>query len=112
MGAGRGRPGPHRHHRLRPGRARRRRVRPGAGGGRRGDGGRTLQRGRVDQVVTDIYAPISGTIVEVNADLADEPQRINDDPYGDGWICVIRPADRADLDGLLDATAYQALVDG
>ncbi len=62
--------------------------------------------------VSDIYAPISGTIVEINADLADEPQRINDDPYGDGWICVIRPADRADLDGLLDASAYQALVDG
>src|SRR6476620_1649911 len=61
--------------------------------------------------VSDIYAPISGTIVEVNADLADEPQRMNDDPYGDGWICVIRPADRADLDSLLDATAYQALVD-
>jgi glycine cleavage system H protein len=62
--------------------------------------------------VSDIYAPISGTIVEVNADLADEPQRINDDPYGDGWICVIRPADAADIEGLLDAAAYQALVDG
>jgi len=62
--------------------------------------------------VSDIYAPISGTIVEVNADLAEEPQRINDDPYGDGWICVIRPADAAEIDGLLDAPAYQALVDG
>jgi glycine cleavage system H protein len=62
--------------------------------------------------VSDIYAPISGTIVEANADLADEPQRINDDPYGDGWICVIRPADGTALDGLLDAAAYQALVEG
>jgi glycine cleavage system H protein len=62
--------------------------------------------------VSDIYAPISGTIVDVNADLADEPQRINDDPYGDGWICVIRPADASEVEGLLDAAAYQALVDG
>jgi glycine cleavage system H protein len=62
--------------------------------------------------VSDIYAPISGTIVEVNADLADEPQRINDDPYGDGWICVIRPADASEVEELLDAAAYQALVDG
>jgi glycine cleavage system H protein len=62
--------------------------------------------------VSDIYAPISGTIVEVNADLADEPQRINEDPYGDGWICVIRPAERGAVDSLLDAAAYQALVDG
>jgi glycine cleavage system H protein len=62
--------------------------------------------------VSDIYAPISGTIVDVNADLADEPQRINEDPYGDGWICIIRPADASEVEGLLDAPAYQALVDG
>ena len=61
--------------------------------------------------VSDIYAPITGTIVEVNIDLADEPQRINDDPYGDGWICIIRPSDASEIDGLLDAPAYQALVD-
>ena len=62
--------------------------------------------------VSDIYAPITGTIVEVNTDLADEPQRINEDPYGEGWICVLEPADRAELDSLLDAAAYQAIVDG
>jgi glycine cleavage system H protein len=62
--------------------------------------------------VSDIYAPVTGTIVDVNADLADEPQRINEDPYGDGWICVIRPADASEIDGLLDAPAYQALVEG
>ena len=61
--------------------------------------------------VSDIYAPVTGTIVEVNIDLADEPQRINDDPYGDGWICIIRPSDASEIDGLLDAPAYQALVD-
>jgi len=62
--------------------------------------------------VSDIYAPITGTIVEVNTDLADEPQRVNEDPYGEGWLCVLRPADLAELDALLDAAAYQALVDG
>jgi glycine cleavage system H protein len=62
--------------------------------------------------VSDIYAPITGTIVEVNTDLADEPQRVNEDPYGEGWLCVLRPADLTELDSLLDAAAYQALVDG
>jgi glycine cleavage system H protein len=62
--------------------------------------------------VSDIYAPITGTIVEVNTDLADEPQRMNEDPYGEGWICVLEPADLAELDSLLDAAAYQAIVDG
>jgi glycine cleavage system H protein len=62
--------------------------------------------------VSDIYAPITGTIVEVNNDLADAPQRINEDPYGDGWLCVIRPAVDAELDALLDAAAYQAIIDG
>ena len=62
--------------------------------------------------VSDIYAPITGTIAEVNTDLADAPQRINEDPYGEGWLCVIRPADDAELDSLLDAAAYQALLDG
>jgi glycine cleavage system H protein len=62
--------------------------------------------------VSDIYAPVSGSVVEVNAELADEPQRINDDPYGDGWICVLRPDDAAALDALLDADAYRALLEG
>jgi glycine cleavage system H protein len=62
--------------------------------------------------VSDIYAPISGVIVEVNTDLAEEPQRVNDDPYGDGWLCVLRPADLSELDSLLDAAAYQAIIDG
>ena len=62
--------------------------------------------------VSDIYAPLTGTIVEVNNDLAEEPQRVNEDPYGEGWLCVLRPADPAELDSLLDAAAYQALVDG
>jgi glycine cleavage system H protein len=62
--------------------------------------------------VSDIYAPISGTIVEVNVDLADHPERVNEDPYGDGWLCVIEPADAAELERLLDADGYRALVEG
>jgi glycine cleavage system H protein len=60
--------------------------------------------------VSDIYAPIAGTVVEVNSELADAPQRLNEDPYGEGWICTIEPADAAAFDGLLDAAAYQALI--
>ncbi len=60
--------------------------------------------------VSDVYAPIAGVVVEVNAELVDAPQRLNDDPYGDGWICVIEAADATALDGLLDAAAYSALI--
>ncbi len=60
--------------------------------------------------VSDIYAPVSGTIVEINAELADSPERLNEDPYGEGWLFVIEPS--SDTDALLDATAYRALIDG
>ena len=60
--------------------------------------------------VSEIYAPVSGVIVEVNAELADNPQRLNEDPYGEGWICVIEPTDPAAFDALLDAEGYQRLV--
>ena len=43
--------------------------------------------------VSDIYAPVAGTVVEINAELADAPQRLNEDPYGDGWLCEIEPDD-------------------
>ena len=62
--------------------------------------------------VSDIYAPVSGTVTEVNADLADAPERLNEDPYGEGWICVIELADAGQLDKLLDADGYRALVEG
>ena len=62
--------------------------------------------------VSDIYAPVSGTIVEVNGDLSDAPERLNEDPYGEGWICAIELSDPAEVDGLLDAAAYRALVEG
>jgi glycine cleavage system H protein len=62
--------------------------------------------------VSEIYAPVSGTIVEVNAELGDNPQRLNDDPYGDGWLFVLELSDQAQVDGLLDAEGYRALIEG
>ncbi len=61
--------------------------------------------------VSDVYAPLAGTIVEINSDLADAPERINEDPYGDGWICLIEPADAAAYESLLDAAAYRGLTE-
>jgi len=61
--------------------------------------------------VSDIYAPVAGTVVEINSELGDAPQRLNEDPYGDGWICVIEPADGAAVDALLDAEGYRQLTE-
>jgi len=60
--------------------------------------------------VSEIYAPVDGTVVEVNLELNDLPNRLNDDPYGQGWICVIEPAGAAALDVLLSAAEYEALI--
>jgi len=60
--------------------------------------------------VSDIYAPVSGTIVEVNSSLDDAPEQLNADPYGAGWIFVVEMSDPAELDALLDAAGYRALV--
>jgi glycine cleavage system H protein len=60
--------------------------------------------------VSDLYAPISGTVVERNEELDERPELVNADPYGEGWMVAIRPADRAELDGLLDADGYRALT--
>lgn len=62
--------------------------------------------------VSDLYAPVGGTVVEVNGDLAEAPERLNEDPYGDGWICIIEPAGQADLEHLLDADGYRQLIEG
>jgi glycine cleavage system H protein len=61
--------------------------------------------------VSEIYAPVTGTVVEVNETLNDAPEQLNRDPYGTGWIFVLEVADAAEVDGLMDATAYRALVD-
>jgi glycine cleavage system H protein len=60
--------------------------------------------------VSDIYAPISGTIAARNDSLDNQPELVNSDPYGDGWMLEISPADPGSVAGLLDAAAYSALV--
>lgn len=60
--------------------------------------------------VSDIYAPLSGTIAEVNESLEATPGKLNDDPYGDGWLVTIELSDPDELSGLLDAAAYQELT--
>ncbi|NLA37325.1 MAG: glycine cleavage system protein GcvH [Actinobacteria bacterium] len=60
--------------------------------------------------VSDIYSPVSGTISAVNSALEGAPELLNSDPYGEGWICVITLSDPSQLDSLLDAEAYRALV--
>ena len=60
--------------------------------------------------VSDIYAPIAGTVAAVNDALEATPGKLNEDPYGEGWLCVIDVADSAQLDALLDASAYEELT--
>ena len=70
--------------------------------------------GEVESVkaVSDVLAPLSGEIVEVNGDLAGDPGAINEDPYGEGWLVKIRLAEPAERDALLDADAYSATLGG
>ncbi len=63
------------------------------------------------KAASDIYAPVSGEIVEVNELLNDKPETINEDAFGDGWIFLVRPSDRAELDELLDANGYEELIE-
>jgi glycine cleavage system H protein len=62
--------------------------------------------------VSDIYAPVSGSVVAFNDALEGQPELLNSDPYGDGWICTIEMSDPAEFDRLLDADAYRALTEG
>ena len=60
--------------------------------------------------VSEIYAPVAGEVVAVNGALAEAPEQLNADPYGEGWICEIVPTDPASVDALLDAGAYRQLT--
>ena len=62
------------------------------------------------KAVSDVYAPLSGEIVAVNEELTDSPERINEDPYGAGWLVRIRLSDPSEADELMDATAYRELL--
>jgi glycine cleavage system H protein len=68
--------------------------------------------GEVESVkaVSDVIAPLSGEIVSVNQKVVDEPETVNEDPYGEGWLLRIRLADPSELDSLLDADAYRAVL--
>ena len=68
--------------------------------------------GEVESVkaVSDLISPLSGEVLEVNAKVVDEPETVNDDPYGEGWLIRIRLSDPAEVDALMDADAYRAQV--
>ena len=80
-----------------------------------GDGASTAagrSYGEVESVkaVSDVIAPLSGEILEVNQKVVDAPETVNDDPYGEGWLVRIRLTDPAEVDGLLDVDAYKQLL--
>ncbi len=71
------------------------------------------QLGEVESTksVSEVYAPVTGRVVEVNGSLTEAPERLNEDPYGEGWICEIEVSDETTLDALLDADAYRRLIE-
>ena len=64
----------------------------------------------VVKTISDLFLPVTGEILEQNEALADQPELVNQDPYGEGWLIKIKPAADADVDSLLDAEAYKALI--
>ncbi len=64
------------------------------------------------KAVSDVFAPLSGEIVEVNETLGDSPENINGDPYGDGWMVKVKLSDTGEVDDLLDVEAYKKLLSG
>ena len=62
------------------------------------------------KTVSDLFLPLSGDIIEFNEALEDEPEKVNSDPYGEGWMVKLRPADAADLDGLMSADEYKHMI--
>jgi len=64
------------------------------------------------KAVSDVYSPLSGEVVEVNEALSDNPERINEDPYGEGWLVKVKLSDASEVDALMDAAAYQELLVG
>jgi glycine cleavage system H protein len=72
--------------------------------------GATFSEVESTKSVSDIYAPVAGVVVDVNGELGDAPQRLNEDPYGEGWICVIEPSDASAFESLMTADAYRSLI--
>ena len=69
--------------------------------------------GEIESVkaVSDLYSPLSGTVIESNEQLIDHPEMVNDSPYGEGWMLRVRVGDESEMQNLLDAAAYDALVE-
>jgi len=63
------------------------------------------------KAVSDVYAPLSGEVTEVNSALAENPEKINEDPYGDGWMVKVKLSDPSEADALMDAAAYKKLLE-
>ncbi len=63
------------------------------------------------KAVSDVYAPLSGEVTEVNSALAENPEKINQDPYGEGWMVKVKLSDPSDADALMDAAAYKKLLE-
>ena len=63
------------------------------------------------KAVSDVYAPLTGTIIEINEELEDSPEMVNDDPYGEGWIFKIEIEEDDELEGLMDAEEYAAFIE-
>lgn len=74
----------------------------------KGNGAATVESVKA---ASDVYSPVSGEIVEVNEVLADKPETINEDAFGEGWLFVVRPSDRGELDELLSADEYAELIE-
>lgn len=66
----------------------------------------------VVKTISDLFLPVAGEVLEQNETLADQPELVNKDPYGEGWLVKIKPAADADFDALMDAEAYKALING
>ncbi len=62
------------------------------------------------KAVSDIYAPVSGTVIEINEELPESPEMVNEDPYGDGWLIKVKVTDASELDDLMDNEEYAELV--
>ena len=79
--------------------------------------GQSLQSGEVFgtveavKTVSDLYLPVEGTITEINPKLNSNPELVNTDPYGEGWMVKMKPANKAEIEALMNAEAYQKLVD-
>lgn len=75
------------------------------------DAGATISEVESTKSVSEIYAPVTGTVAAVNAELGDAPERLNEDPYGEGWICELEVADTSQLEDLLDVEGYRSLIE-